>query len=99
MYFRCYATTYSSKYQVVSKIGENYHGYSCGVWGFKRCTRYLFQISYRLTICQLMISIWLEHYTIGTMNLNTSVFLMHVQYVVQTHILVFIQTAVVSDQT
>ena len=46
-----------------------------------------------------MISIWLEHHTIGTMNLNTSVFLMHVQYVVQAHILVFIQTAVVSEQT
>ena len=42
-------------------------------------------------------SIWLEHYTIGTMNLNTSLFLTQLQYVVQAHILVFIQIADVSD--
>ena len=99
VYFRCYATAYSSYYQVVSKIGSTDQGYSCGWWGFSRCTRQLFQIFYILTICELMISICLEKYTIGYMNLKKSLFLTHMQYVVQTHILVFIHTAGVSDQT
>ena len=46
-----------------------------------------------------MVSVWLEHYTKCTMNFNTSLFLTHMQNVVQAHILVFIQTAGVSDKT